>query len=30
LVQNDLSQIEYYTDRVHNMVGRVPRKNGLI
>lgn len=23
LVQNDLSQIEYYTDRVHNMVGRV-------
>ena len=28
LVQNDLSQIEYYTDRVHNMVGRVLRKNG--
>lgn len=30
LVQNDLSQIEYYTDRVHNMVGRVLRKNGLV
>jgi hypothetical protein len=30
LVQNDLSQIEYYTERVHNMVGRVLRKNGLI
>ena len=28
LVQNDLSQIEYSTDRVHNMVGRVLRKNG--
>ena len=30
LVQNDLSQIEYYTERVHNMVGRVLRKNGLV
>ncbi len=30
LVQNDLSQIEYYSDRVHNMVGRVLRKNGLV
>ena len=28
LIQNDLSQIEYYTDRMHNMVGRVLRKNG--
>ena len=23
LVQNDLKQIEYYTDSAHNMVGRV-------
>ncbi len=30
LVQNDSSQIEYYTERVHNMVGRVLRKNGLV
>lgn len=30
LVQNDFRQIEYYTDRLHNMVGRVLRKNGLI
>ena len=29
LVQNDLSQIEYYTDRVHNMVGRVLSQNSL-
>ena len=30
LVQNELGQMEYYTERVHNMVGRVLRKNGVV
>lgn len=30
LVQNDLSQIEYYTNRVHNMVGRELRNKELV
>jgi hypothetical protein len=30
LVQNDLKQIEYYTDSAHNIVGRVLNKYRLI
>jgi ATP adenylyltransferase len=30
LVQNDVSQIDYYIDRVNNMVGKVLRKNGIV
>jgi diadenosine tetraphosphate (Ap4A) HIT family hydrolase len=30
LVQNDLSQLEYYTERVNQMVGKVLRKNGIV
>jgi len=30
LVQNDLSQIEYYTERVNAMVGKVLRKNEVV
>lgn len=30
LVQNDLSQIEYYTERVNSMVGKVLKKNEVV
>ena len=30
LVQNDLSQVEYYTERVNSMVGKVLRKNQIV
>ena len=30
LVQNDLSQVEYYTERVNAMVGKVLRKNQIV
>jgi 5-methylcytosine-specific restriction endonuclease McrA len=30
LVQNDLSQVEYYTERVNSMVGKVLRKNHIV
>jgi len=30
LVQNDLSQVEYYTERVNQMVGKVLRNNQIV
>ncbi len=30
LVQNDLSQLEYYTERVNQMVGKVLRNNQIV
>lgn len=30
LVQNDLSQVEYYTERVNSIVGKVLRKNQIV